>query len=388
MNFISYAQNYEDVMLWRALQHVEKGFYVDVGANDPIEDSLTQAFYERGWSGINIEPVTEWYEKLSAERQRDINLKVAAGDCSGEIDLFEVVGTGLSTANETYANRHATNQGFEIRKLRVPVRTLDSIFRECDVTDVHFLKIDVEGSEQAVLRGLDLVSVRPWIILVEATQPQTEILDYQRWEPMITKKGYQFVYFDGLNRFYVADEHAELADVFKVPPNYWDRYERLSQYRARKQVDVLTAQLKEKEADIRSREADIRSREADIQSKEANIRSKEADIRSIEKALGDLLNSRSMKVTAPLRKILDLSRRAKHVSKRIPQKIVRTAAAKPQLRRVVKPLVNRFPAIQYRLSYLLHQESRLSLASLEQLNSGELSPRAARILKDLKRVTN
>ena len=45
--FVSYAQNYEDVMLWRALKHVKKGFYVDVGANDPKFDSVTQAFYGR-----------------------------------------------------------------------------------------------------------------------------------------------------------------------------------------------------------------------------------------------------------------------------------------------------------------------------------------------------
>ena len=41
MTFISYAQNFEDVMLWRALKHVEKGFYVDVGAQDPVVDSVS-----------------------------------------------------------------------------------------------------------------------------------------------------------------------------------------------------------------------------------------------------------------------------------------------------------------------------------------------------------
>ena len=35
MTFVSYAQNGEDVVLWRALSHVENGFYVDVGAADP-----------------------------------------------------------------------------------------------------------------------------------------------------------------------------------------------------------------------------------------------------------------------------------------------------------------------------------------------------------------
>ena len=57
MTFISYAQNFEDVILWRAFKNLQNGFYVDVGANDPINDSVTQAFYEKGWRGINIEPI-------------------------------------------------------------------------------------------------------------------------------------------------------------------------------------------------------------------------------------------------------------------------------------------------------------------------------------------
>jgi hypothetical protein len=36
--FTSYAQNFEDVMLRRALKNVVHGFYVDVGAQDPIVD--------------------------------------------------------------------------------------------------------------------------------------------------------------------------------------------------------------------------------------------------------------------------------------------------------------------------------------------------------------
>ncbi len=34
--FISHAQNFEDVILWRALKHVQNGFYIDVGAQDPV----------------------------------------------------------------------------------------------------------------------------------------------------------------------------------------------------------------------------------------------------------------------------------------------------------------------------------------------------------------
>lgn len=77
MTVISYAQNFEDVMLWRALQHVGTGYYVDIGANDPVVDSVTRWFYEQGWSGLNIEPVPHWHGKLQADRPRDTNLQVA-----------------------------------------------------------------------------------------------------------------------------------------------------------------------------------------------------------------------------------------------------------------------------------------------------------------------
>lgn len=48
MPFISYAQNFEDVMLRRALRSVERGFYIDVGAADPVEMSVTKTFYDAG----------------------------------------------------------------------------------------------------------------------------------------------------------------------------------------------------------------------------------------------------------------------------------------------------------------------------------------------------
>jgi hypothetical protein len=83
MPFISYAQNYEDIILWRALRDIERGFYVDIGAADPEEYSVTCAFYQRGWPGINVEPLDDYFEKLTNTRPRDANLKVAAGRETG-----------------------------------------------------------------------------------------------------------------------------------------------------------------------------------------------------------------------------------------------------------------------------------------------------------------
>lgn len=79
MGIISYAQNFEDVILWRVLMDVKDGFYIDVGANDPIEMSVTKWFYDQGWHGINMEPSEEYFRKICKARPRDINLQQGAG---------------------------------------------------------------------------------------------------------------------------------------------------------------------------------------------------------------------------------------------------------------------------------------------------------------------
>ncbi len=229
MTFISYAQNYEDVMLHRALKDVDRGFYIDVGANDPIIDSVTKAFYDVGWRGINIEPVNEWYEKLQQDRPDDINLKLAVGARKGEINFYEVVGTGLSTMDESIAKRHAQEHGFEIKRYKIPVVRLTTICEQYPHSDIHFLKIDVEGAELSVLQGFDLKKIRPWIILVESTLPNSQIENHEEWEHSVADRGYHYVYFDGLNRYYVADEHGELDNAFMVPPNYFDFFKRASE---------------------------------------------------------------------------------------------------------------------------------------------------------------
>jgi FkbM family methyltransferase len=224
MSFISYAQNFEDVMLWRALKHVECGFYVDVGANDPEIDSVTKAFYDFGWRGINIEPVPQWFDRLQEKRLRDINLQLAAGAEKGELVLYELPDTGLSTIKKTTAVRHEAEHGYTKFERTVLVETLTSICQRFHVAPIHFLKIDVEGAEKDVLDGLDLSVIRPWIILVESTMPYTQIENYAQWDPIILAANYDYVYFDGLNRFYVAQEHEDLKAHFNAPPNVFDGF--------------------------------------------------------------------------------------------------------------------------------------------------------------------
>jgi FkbM family methyltransferase len=251
--FVSYAQNAEDVLLHRVLRDTKQGTYIDVGANDPCGDSVTKAFYDRGWRGINIEPVTLLYQALLKQRPEDVNIHAAAGASTAEMTLYEIPGTGLSTLDASIADRHR-NQGFKINETRVQVRTLRAILADLPPTDIHFLKIDVEGWEREVLEGIDLASTRPWIILVEATEPNTEIPSYREWEPLLFQHEYLFVFFDGLNRYYLAREKRNLKKAFSRPVNSGDVFIKASEASAVRALRDAQWSLRKQRALARERE--------------------------------------------------------------------------------------------------------------------------------------
>src|SRR6478735_5825192 len=123
---VSYAQNHEDILLYRALRHVEHGRYVDLGAAWPTQDSVTRLFYDRGWSGVNVEPNPEFLTALLRERQRDVNLGVAVGATSDTGSFALIPDTGLSTLDSNLAEQHLAD-GREVIWIDVAVETLAAI---------------------------------------------------------------------------------------------------------------------------------------------------------------------------------------------------------------------------------------------------------------------
>lgn len=212
MRFESYAQEWEDLILYVALQDVEKGFYIDVGANDPVDLSVTKFFYDRGWNGINIEPLQSKCALLANERQRDINLCVGIDVKRGRKEL--ITGGVLTTFSEDIAEAGGFRDGHKYMKTML---TLSDVYeRYCAVKQqIHFCKIDVEGYETNVLKGINTWGTyRPWIFVVEAAKPGTDIPCYEEWEPVLLSNGYILAYKTNINRFYLAEEKEYLLERF------------------------------------------------------------------------------------------------------------------------------------------------------------------------------
>jgi FkbM family methyltransferase len=232
MAIVSYSQNFEDVMLARCFPGPH-GFYVDVGANDPDIDSVTRTFYERGWRGINIEPLASNFTRLKKRRPHDVNLHLAAGEQDGSITFYEIgKWHGYSTTDAGIAAQHRRD-GLKVVEHKTPLRRLASILQEyAKGKSIDFLSVDVEGTELSVLAGADLKRHRPKVILAESRLPVTvnmvdrffEIPDRaDDYAKFLAPLGYQLVYRDGLNAFFVANEQADLARHFAFPPGIADR---------------------------------------------------------------------------------------------------------------------------------------------------------------------
>lgn len=230
--FISHAQNAEDVVLMRGLREVGQGTYVDVGAADPEQDNVTCAFHARGWHGLNIEPDIGAFRRLVRARPRDRNLNVGIGNTRTSMTYHHFPDTGYSTFCDTRAAQ-LIEAGREHEPRRVQVITLDEAIRDAGLDRIHFLKIDVEGFERQVLEGIDLTRTRPWIIVIEATRPGTNDLADEAWRDLLTQRGYRRCLFDGINLFFCAEEHPEVAARISFPANILDDFVRADQHRWR-----------------------------------------------------------------------------------------------------------------------------------------------------------
>ena len=248
MAILSYAQNFEDVLLARAFPEAE-GFYIDVGAADPVSHSVTKLFYQRGWRGINLEPHAGFFQRLTNDRTRDVNLNAAVTDTSGKVDYYEVpTNIGWATVSTEQVER-LTAQGVEVTPRPVPAVTLDEVWDEHVTGTVDFLKVDVEGAEREVLLGLDLTRHRPRVILLEAIEPGTNRLNYDSWEHLLLDRDYLFAHFDGVNRYYVRAEDRQLLPALLPPVSCLDQAVRFEDAERVRQAE---ARLRTTEVELRA----------------------------------------------------------------------------------------------------------------------------------------
>ena len=193
-----HAETIEKELVLKFFCQKPTGFFVEVGANDPVGGSQTWLLEQSGWWGILVEPQPKFQGRLRASRPRSKVHQVAcsAPEKRGQARLHIANSDGFSTL----APQRDTHGVVFNDTQTVNVVTLDDLLAEEKVTRVDFVSIDVEGGELDVLRGFSLERYRPALVLIE---DYVRNLDKHRH---MTGRGYKLVKRTALNNWYVPEE--------------------------------------------------------------------------------------------------------------------------------------------------------------------------------------
>ena len=175
---LSYAQFGEDFIISYLFEllKIDKPVYLDIGANHPRYISNTFYFYERGNSGVCIEPNPELYKKYKKIRPRDIVLNIGIGteeEKEADFYLYDNKYNGLSTFSKEQA-LHWQNIGMEglgkityQRVIKIPLLSINEIIDKYFQNIPDLLSIDVEGMDLEILQSLDFNRYKPKVICAE-----------------------------------------------------------------------------------------------------------------------------------------------------------------------------------------------------------------------------
>jgi FkbM family methyltransferase len=193
-----YSQDDEETLIRAFFADRRGGFFLDVGAGDPIRHSTTY-FLERhlGWTGIAVDAVAEYAGDYAQERPRARFFAYFAGDKSdGSHDFFVSEDRNFSSGSGT------DPRGGTYEKRKVATIALDDLLRREKVARLDFLSMDVEGAEPTALAGLDLGRYRPELACVEVSSPESGRAIAERFALAGCREVSAYRAVDAINRYY------------------------------------------------------------------------------------------------------------------------------------------------------------------------------------------
>jgi hypothetical protein len=200
----SYSQSGEDMILDTIFCNIEKGFYVDVGANNPIVQSNTHFFYKKGWSGINLDALPGSMKVFDRIRSRDINLEIPISDKEEKLNyyLFEP-----SFYNSFLEESAVLYKDLLIGKKELLTKRLSTVLDDhLKGRAIDFMTVDVEGFDFNVLKSNNWAKYRPKVILFELFSNDVESIISNEISLFLNKKGYLLYCFSPTNVFFIENE--------------------------------------------------------------------------------------------------------------------------------------------------------------------------------------
>ena len=195
-----YSQDDEETLIRAFFQDRRGGFFLDVGAGDPIRHSTTYYLEKHlDWTGIAVDAIAEYADAYAKERPGTHFFTYFASDKSDTSRAFFI-----SEDRNFSSATGADPRGGVYHKRKVATIALDDLRGREKVNRIDFLSMDIEGSEPLALAGLDLTRFRPELVCVEISSPELgrAIAEYFALRGCREVSAYRTI--DGINRYYTC----------------------------------------------------------------------------------------------------------------------------------------------------------------------------------------
>jgi FkbM family methyltransferase len=201
-SYFAYKRLFEDSFARLVRERPELfrgGHVVDVGANVGYTARVFARAVEAPYRVYAFEPDADNYRRLTRFTNDDhiVPLRSAVGESEGEIALWH---------NDGHPGDHRVAAGevaaYAGRKETVPMTTVDAFAQTLD-HPIRFIKIDVQGYEPAVLRGMRATLQGDVVVAVEYAPAHIRALGFDPGEVFEHLRGFEIERVGDESRGYV-----------------------------------------------------------------------------------------------------------------------------------------------------------------------------------------
>ena len=148
--------------------------FVEIGVSD---FNTLEQLIDNGWEGYFVEPVKRYANKLRAKGYKNVS-ECAISSFNGDLEMYQSKEqndddmlwiNGISHAVDQSGSKLLEipiNQQYVDDIITVPCYTLDEYIRVNKITEIDYLKLDVEGHETDIMQAYEW-SVFPTFIKLE-----------------------------------------------------------------------------------------------------------------------------------------------------------------------------------------------------------------------------
>ena len=189
-----FSQNAEEIIILQYFADKPVGKFLDIGAYHVTKFSNTRALYEKGWSGILVEPAPKLFEAIQEHYKDEPRIKainVAIGTSSEPLEFY-LSEDAVSTSDVPHMTKWA-NAGVKFEKTTVPqVHVADFMKEHC--VDIDMISLDTEATNMKIFREIpDFVFDQISLFIIEHDMQHDEV------EDRLASFGFYPMYFNGEN---------------------------------------------------------------------------------------------------------------------------------------------------------------------------------------------